>query len=86
MMHCIRLLTMMREIATGLGVRVRREDREYLLSIRRGEVDLETLISIAENELQCLDELYQNSGLPNKVDPQLVNELLIKIRREFYNL
>ena len=40
MMHCRRLMDMAREIGEGKGINVRRENADYLISIRKGEVDL----------------------------------------------
>jgi len=85
MAHCIRLINMASEIANGEGVIVRRPDAEYLLSIRRGEVSLEELIDIADNNINDMDELFDNSDLPEKVDKDLVHNLLVKIRKEFYS-
>ena len=84
MMHCMRLIRMAQEIGAGKGIQVRRGDREYLLSIRKGEIDLDSLIETAEAEIKEMDRIFENSDLPNSVDKNLVNELLIKIRREFY--
>lgn len=86
MMHCIRLINMATEIGEGKGIQVRRSDREYLLSIRRGEVDLETLIETADAAIANMDSVFENSDLPNSVDKDLVNNLLVKIRRDFYML
>jgi predicted nucleotidyltransferase len=86
MMHCIRLIRMAKEIANGEGIKVRRLDRDYLLSIRRGEVDLETLIKEAEESIIEMDNIFDESNLPNKVNPELVNNLLVKIRKEFYGI
>jgi hypothetical protein len=86
MMHCMRLIQMSKEIGRGEGIQVRRSDREYLLSIRRGEIDLETLIELADKEIAEMDEIFDNCNLPNKVDKDLVNELLVSIRTEFYGL
>lgn len=86
MMHCMRLIRMAKEIGEGKGIQVRRSDREYLLSIRRGEIDLETLIEDADTAIAEMDKIFDNSNLPNKVDPKLVNNLLVKIRKEFYGL
>lgn len=86
LMHCFRLVGMSREIAEGKGVIVRRDDAEELLSIRRGEVDLHTLIEHVESELVIIKELYKNSDLPEKVDKELINSLIIKIRKEVYGL
>ena len=86
MMHCMRLVSMAREIAEGKGINVRRDDAEYLISIRRGEIDLETLIDEVEKEIVEIDELFTNSNLPDSVDKNFVNNLLIKIRKNIYNI
>lgn len=85
MMHCIRLIRMAQEIGAGKGINVRRADAEELLSIRRGEVDLDNLIQMADQAIEEMDSIFDNSDLPKKVDSGLVNSLLIKIRKEFYN-
>jgi hypothetical protein len=86
MMHCMRLIRMSKEIGRGEGIQVRRADREYLLSIRKGEIDLDSLIETAEAEIKEMDYIFEDSNLPDKIDANLVNTLLIKIRREFYGL
>ncbi len=86
MLHCKRLLNMALEIAKGKGVIVRRPDAQELLKIRHGEVSLEELLNWAENEVKQLEELFAKSDLPDDVNPEFINELLVKIRKEFYNL
>ena len=86
MMHCIRLIRMAQEIGAGKGINVRRPDAEELLSIRRGEVDLDNLIQMADQAIEEMDSIFDNSDLPKKVDPKLVNDLLVKIRKEFYGI
>lgn len=83
-LHCRRLLDMAREIAEGKGVIVKRPNPEYLLSIRKGEVALDELIKWAEAEIIIIDELFKKSNLPDEVDFELTNELLINIRKQFY--
>lgn len=84
MSHCMRLIRMSKEIGRGEGIKVLRDDREELLAIRRGEVDLETLIKNAESEIELIDSIYEHSNLPEKVDSDFVKELLVKLRKEFY--
>lgn len=84
MMHCMRLIKMSQEIGEGKGIIVRRPDAQELLKIRRGEVDLETLIALADEEIKKMDNIFDNSNLPSSVDKNLVNQLLIKIRKGFY--
>jgi hypothetical protein len=84
MMHCRRLLEMAREIAEGKGIIVRRPNAEELLAIRRGEIDLQSLIDRAENDIKEIDSLFENSNLPDSVDREFVHQLLIEIRKNFY--
>jgi len=86
MMHCMRLIKMSQEIGSGQGIIVRRPDAEELLKIRRGELDLPTLVELANKEIEKMDQIFDNSTLPDKVEPTLVNELLTNIRKGFYGL
>lgn len=86
MMHCIRLIRMAQEIGRGEGIKVRRPDAEELLSIRRGEVDLDELIVMADQAIEEMDYIFDISDLPNEIDPYLIDTLLVWIRREFYKL
>lgn len=79
-------MSMAREIAEGKGINVRRDDAEYLISIRRGAVDLQTLIDEVESEIVEIDKLFEESDLPDSVDQKFVDNLLIKIRKSIYNL
>ena len=81
MLHCIRLIETAEEIATLGTINVRRPNKDYLLSIRRGEVNLEELINYADTKLKTLPELFKNSALPDDCDPKFVNDLLLKIRK-----
>lgn len=86
MMHCMRLIRMAQEIGSGKGIVVRRPDSQELLSIRHGEVDLENLIEMADKAIDKMDSIFDNSNLPDKVDKELVNKLLINIRKKFYKI
>jgi predicted nucleotidyltransferase len=86
MMHCMRLIQMSREIAEGKGIVVRRPNAKELISIRRGEVDLQTLIDKVEKEIVEIDKLFEESDLPNNVDPSIITDLIVKIRKNIYKL
>lgn len=86
MMHCYRLSEMAMEISEGMGINVRRLDSDYLISIRRGEVDLRTLIISIESTILHASDNFRHSKLPDSVDPELIDSLLLKIRKKFYNL
>lgn len=86
MMHCMRLMQMSREIAEGKGIIVRRPNADELISIRKGEVDLQTLIDRVENEIKEIDNLFTSSDLPDFVDSNFVNDILVKIRKQIYSI
>jgi hypothetical protein len=86
MMHCRRLMDMAREIAEGSGIIVRRPNAQELIDIRQGKVDLQSLIDHVENEIKQVDILFEKSTLPDKVDMNFVNQILINIRKGIYNL
>lgn len=86
MLHCFRLIDMAFEIASGQGVIVRRPNKEQLIAIRRGEVDLQSLIYSIEDKIKEMDILFKNSDLPDSVDFDFANNLLLKIRQEIYGI
>jgi predicted nucleotidyltransferase len=86
MMHCMRLIQMSREIAEGKGIIVRRPNTKELISIRKGEVDLQTLIDKVEKEIVEIDKLFEESNLPDSIDTEFINNLIVKIRKQIYKL
>jgi hypothetical protein len=80
LMHCKRLLDMATEIATTKTITVRRANAADLLKIRRGEVPLEKLLEESEQQIKDLDTLFAKSGLPESVDKEWVNNLLLEVR------
>lgn len=85
MMHCVRLLTMGIEIAKTGKVNVDRTniDREFLLNIRLGNTTYDEIISYAEKKQAELNEVIKTCTLPETVDMNEVNSILIKLRRQF---
>lgn len=83
MMHCARLLDMCIEIAKGEGINVRRSNKEELLNIRKGNVDLNSLIEQYEKKIVYIEKLFKESNLPDDVDFKLLEDILIKIRKKF---
>ena len=84
MMHCRRLMDMVREIAEGKGIIVRRPNAGELIAIRKGEVDLQTLIDHVEKEIIEVDRLFKESNLPDSVDTEFIHNLIVKIRRKVW--
>jgi len=86
MMHCKRLMEMAKEIGEGKGIIVRRPNAEELIAIRRGEVDLQTLIDSVEKEIKEVDRIFEESNLPEKVDEKFINKMIVEIRKQIYKL
>ena len=82
--HAIRLLQMASEIATNHNLLVLRPNRDELLAVRKGKVDLETLITKSERMLKDVDNLYANSNLSKEVTKEYKHNLILEIR-ELYN-
>lgn len=87
MCHCIRLLTMAKEISEGKGfILWRTEDRDFLMGIKNGDYTYEYLIEYAEKLLADVNENLPKSDLPDEVDKEFVNKLLVDCRKEYYGL
>lgn len=84
--HCHRLLDMAIEIGEGKGINVKRDNREYLLSVRRGEHDYDTLLREADAKIAKMNEVFETSSLPDSVDYAIANQLLLDIRKARYFL
>lgn len=87
MSHCMRLTRMGKELALGQGLRVDRTDidREYLLSIKNHELEYDEVLAQANKEKEEMEEAQASSTLPDKVDFNKINQLLIETRKRVYN-
>jgi hypothetical protein len=79
-------MEMAKEIGEGKGIIVRRPNAEELIAIRKGEVDLQTLIDSVEEEIKEVDRIFEESNLPEKIEENFINNLIINIRKQIYNL
>lgn len=84
MLHTFRLLHMAEEIALQGTINVHRHDREFLLSIRRGDFEYEQLLKMAEERLLGIDQAFEKSPLPNSVDLKWANDTLLSMRVQLY--
>ena len=86
LMHTFRLLETALEIAEGKGINVRRNNIEKLLAIRKGEYEYDDLLIEAEELIQKMDVVFKKSNLPENTDIDIVNTLLINMRKEWYKI
>lgn len=84
MMHCIRMLECAEEIATTGILTVKRPNAEYLLSIRRGEMNLEDILKVATEKITGLKELFEKSDLPDDVDKEFAHTLVNDVRKDYW--
>lgn len=79
--HTIRLLHMGKELAENKGFNVVRTwDREMILDIRNGKYTYEEIMEYAKGVYDDMLKAYDTCTLPDTVDKEKVNELLIKAR------
>lgn len=84
MMHTFRLLDMAEEIGSKGEINVRRPNREFLLSIKKGEFNYDELVRQAEEKLLSVNRSYEQSDLPATPDLEKINNLLAETRNSFY--
>lgn len=86
MMHCFRLISMCTEIARGEGIKIdRREiDAPFLIDIRRRKYTYEELMEKLEKMKEIMDQEIEKSTIPDEVSVDLVNNLLLTARKQFW--
>lgn len=83
--ECVRLLHTGIDVLSGKGYIVERtDDRDFLLSIKKHEMSYEEIISYIENKQKEFETLYDKCTLPEKIDRNLINKLLIDTRKKYY--
>ena len=89
MMHCMRLIHMGYEIASGQGIILDRNvagDREFLMDIRNHKFEYDDLIAIADADKEKLDNAIKESTIKETVDINTVDSVLLEVRRRFYGM
>lgn len=89
MSEVVRLLSMGCELAEGKGFIVDRRitgDREYLLDIKKHKYTYEELIEVGNKLEERLNKAMETCTLPEHVDAEMANNLLVEMREELYGL
>jgi hypothetical protein len=82
MMHCLRMLDMAIEVAREGEVRLVRPNRDWLLSVRKGQISYDHIMGLIESKKEMMDEAFDKSDLPDDVDPDLVHNIILEIRQQ----
>lgn len=82
--HAFRLIAMCTEIAQGKGFNVNRRkiDRDFLLDVKNHKYEYDDVIKLLDEKKAIMDEAIAKSTIPDDVDVEAVNRLLIKIREK----
>jgi len=85
--HCVRLLHMGIEIAKTGEVHVNRTniDRDFILNIRLGNTTYDEIIQYISEKNEEMRIAMKESTLPDNIDTDFVNNLLIECRKKFFN-
>ncbi|MEL6559816.1 MAG: nucleotidyltransferase domain-containing protein [Bacteroidota bacterium] len=84
MMHTFRLIAMAEDIGSTGIVNVRRKERDFLLSIKKGEFEYEDLLQQAESRMKGLKAIFETSDLADYPDKKAIEQLHYQIRTEIY--
>ncbi len=84
MMHTFRLLHMAEEIAREGKINVRRNDRAFLLNIRSGEYEYDTLVNMANEKIDSIKVAFEKATLPNAPNIEVSEALLVEMREALY--
>ena len=85
-MHLIRLLKSGCEILEYNEVFVKREDKDFLLSIREGKYTYDEIIKMSEELTNKVQDLAKKSTLPTETNYDLAKNLMLKIYSEHWGL
>lgn len=81
--HCVRLLTMAKEILNNEGFNVKRtHDRDFLMAIKKGKYEYDYIMDYTVKLKSEIEELFKTSSLQEECDLDFVNGLLMDIRKE----
>jgi predicted nucleotidyltransferase len=89
MYHCVRLMRMGKEIAKGEGIILDRRiagDRDLIMDIRHHKFEFDEIMELVSKEEKELNEAIANSKISDEIDVNLVNDLLIEIRKKYYGM
>lgn len=81
MMHLFRLLSMAWKISMGEGLQVREDEVEWLMEIRRGEIEYDDLMENSEMMFGLIKSNFESLNLQEKPDIEVQKELLLKFRK-----
>lgn len=81
--HSFRLIHMTKEIAEGKGIILERtSDKEFLMNVRNHKYEYDEIMERLLKEKDEMELAMANSTIPDSIDPEIVNNILVQIRLE----
>jgi predicted nucleotidyltransferase len=85
-LHCVRLIETAMEIPLLKTINVKRENKDFLIEIRKGKHDLQKLLDKCEISLKELNDAFIKSDLPDRFEnKELITNLINSIREDYFN-
>lgn len=82
--HSFRLMAMCTEIANGIGCRINRNkiDRDFLLDVKMHKYNYEEVMEMLAEKKKEMDYAIANSIIPDHINVDLVNNFVVKVRKQ----
>lgn len=80
MTHLFRLLSMAMKISQGEGLKVREDDVEWLMEIRRGEVSYDELVESSEIMFEVIRNNFETLEIQEAPDQEMKKNLILSFR------
>lgn len=78
--HCVRLLDSAIHIGKYGTIQIEPSNKEFLFSIRYGQLSYEDIMKIVEDKKIEMDEVFESSNLPEENDIDEINDFILEIR------
>lgn len=82
--HAMRAALQLKEIYTTGDLKFPLQDAEFLLKIKQGQYNFNTVLSALENAIDKVERFAFESSLPEKVDSSKVDKLLLDLLEKEY--
>lgn len=83
-MHTFRLLDIAQQIATEQNISLKSKKRDFLLDVKAGKYDYETLMEQANLQIKLIEKAFRESTLPENPDVGLIESITVNIREQIY--
>ncbi len=85
---CIRLMTMAKELSEGQGMKLDRTeiDRDFLLAVKNHALTFDQVVEKMDELESSMNYSFSKSNLPDEPDRDLLEDILVQIRKNHYRL